>query len=155
MKKILTTGLMSVLAISAVACSKPAVAQAYVNPINVTVGYQNSKVIDKEGVRAELSTEINGLRLGANVFASEDRGESYGVFGAAPINIKNTNFNIVPRMGVERYREVDETVGLLGVGAEYQFTPTVRADATYTYSKGFDNSDISGDSYLVGLTKSF
>ena len=156
MKKFLSLSLVAILATSAIACTKPAVAQAYVNPINVSLGYQNSNVIDKDGARAEVSTEVNGVRFGANVFASEDRGESYGAFGAVPIKLQNTNFSVVPRIGVERYRVADETVGLLGIGAEYQLTPTVRADATYTYTKAFDSDvDLKGDSYLVGLTKTF
>lgn len=157
MKKILTLGLSSVLAMSVMACSKPAVAQtAYALPIDVTLGYANNNVLEKDGLRAELGTEVRGVRLGLTSLTSEDRMETYGVYGAVPFQVHDTKLSIVPRIEAERYREIDETFGSLGIGAEYQMTPTIRADAVYKYSKAFDSDvDLDGNSFLFGVTKTF
>lgn len=157
MKKILTLGVSAVLAMSVMACSKPAVAQtAYALPIDVTLGYANNNVLEKDGLRAELGTEVRGVRLGLTSLTSEDRMETYGVYGAVPFQVHDTKLSIVPRVEAERYREIDETFGSLGIGAEYQMTPTVRADAVYKYSKAFDSDvDLDGNSFLFGITRTF
>ena len=147
---------MSVLAISAVACSKPAVAQAYAAPIDVTLGYANNDALGKDGLRAELGTELRGVRLGLTSLTSEDRMETYGVYAAVPFQVHNTKLSIVPRIEAERFRQVDESVGSLGIGAEYQMTQNVRADAVYKYSKAFDSDvDLDGNSFLFGVTRTF
>ena len=58
-------------------------------------------------------------------------------------------------MHVKRYREASETVGGVGLGLEYKLTPTVRLEGSGVFERGFDDSDVKGEVYTVGLTKTF
>ena len=128
MKKYKILALSAILAMSvgiAHAAEKPAT-QAYGAPINVTLGYANNDALGKDGLRTEIGTEVNGVRFGATSLTSEDRVETYGGYVGIPYKFYNTKVNIVPRLEVEKYREVDETIGSAGVAVEYQMTPNVQ-----------------------------
>lgn len=125
------------------------------NAMDFSLGYQDNQVIDKEGVVASAGGEYNNLRYGVTTFATTDKLESYGVYGKMPIYIQGTNFAVTPQIQVDRYRDIKETVGSVGLGGEYAFTKTLRLEAIGMVSKGFDNSDVRGETYTIGLTKAF
>lgn len=143
----------AIMAIAISACSQSANAQL---PVDVTLGYANNNALDKDGLRAEVGTEVRGLRLGVTSLTSDDKLESYGVYSALPMRVSGTKLSIVPRVEVERFKEIKEDVVSVGVGAEYQITPTLRADALMKYTRDvMSDTDIRGESFLVGVTKRF
>lgn len=123
--------------------------------VDFSVGYQDNTVIDKEGVAASVGGEYNNLRLGVNTFTTSDKLESYGVYGKLPIYIQGTRFTVTPQAQVDHYRDADEVVGGLGIGGEFALTDTLRLEAVAMAHKGFDNKDFKGETYTVGLTKTF
>lgn len=120
-----------------------------------SLGYQNNEVINQEGVVASVGTEYKNIRLGVNTFSTDERLETYGAYVGIPIYIQGTNFTVTPQAQVDHYRELDEVVGGLGLGLEYAFTDTVRLTGVAMVHEGFDDSSIDGESYTVGLTKTF
>lgn len=96
---------------------------------------------------------VNNVRFGLSTFSADDRLVSYGAYGQLPIRIHNTKFAVTPQVRVEQYREESELVGSLGL--EYQLDDTVRVDAVALRSRGFDNDNIDGETYMFGVTKSF
>lgn len=149
MKKF-ASSMSAVLALSAlaVACT-PATAAEF------SLGYQDNSVIDEEGVAASLGTEVNNIRFGLNTFTSSDRLESYGAYAELPINIHRTKFTVTPQLQVDQYREADEVVGGLGLGVEYALTESTRLEAVAMAHEGFDESEFDGETYTVGVTKTF
>lgn len=145
---LLSTVLISALAL--VACEKAEAA-----PVDVTLGYTNNNVVKDSGLRADIGTEVNNVRFGLSTFSSDNQLVSYGTYGQLPINIHSTKFTVTPQVRVEQYREESELVGGLGIGLEYKLDDTVRVDAVALRSRGFDNDDIDGESYMFGVTKSF
>lgn len=148
--------LLGLLALtSALALSGCQRAEAAPLPLDVTLGYVNSNVIDEEGVGLNIGTEVNNVRFGLTTFTTDERLESYGAYAGVPIQIHNTKVSVVPQLRVERYRNIGETVGGAGLGLEYQINPTLRLEGSGIVAKGFDNSDVKGEIYTVGLTKTF
>lgn len=145
--------LMSVLLASTLALA--ACQKAEAAPVDVTLGYANNNVINESGLRADIGTEVNNVRFGLSTFSADDRLVSYGAYGQLPIRIHNTKFAVTPQVRVEQYREESELVGSLGLGLEYQLADTVRVDAVALRSRGFDNDNIDGETYMFGVTKSF
>lgn len=146
--KLLSVLLASTLALAA--CQKAEAA-----PVDVTLGYANNNVINESGLRADIGTEVNNVRFGLSTFTADDRLVSYGAYGQLPIHIHNTKFAVTPQVRVEQYRAESELVGSLGIGLEYQLADTVRVDAVALRSRGFDNNDLDGETYMFGVTKSF
>lgn len=140
---------------SALALSGCQRAEAAALPLKASVGYVDNTVIDKEGVGLNLGTEASGVEFGLTTLVTEDRMESYGAYAGVPIRIHNTRISLTPQVRVERYREAEETVGGVGLGLGYDLTPSLRLDAVGLVAKGFDDSDVNGEIYTFGLTKTF
>lgn len=130
-------------------------AEAATLPLDTTLGYVHNSVVDKEGVGLNVGTEVNKFRLGVTSFTSSERLESVGAYAGVPIYVQGTRLGVVPQVHVKRYREASETVGGVGLGLEYKLTPTVRLEGSGVFERGFDNSDVKGEVYTVGLTKTF
>lgn len=162
MKKslLLTLALTPILAI---ACTKPAVANDRL-PVDVTLAYENSKVTDNDGqdsLRAEIGTQVNKFNLGLTTLTNNDTFRAYGAYAGIPLRVQGTKLTVEPRIAVEQYRDESEIVGSIGVGAQYEIVPTVALNGRFMYSEAFtdigdDNTtNLSGESYMVGLTKRF
>ena len=162
MKKslLLTLALTPILAI---ACTKPAVANDRL-PVDVTLAYENSKVTDNDGqdsLRAEIGTQVNKFNLGLTTLTNNDTFRAYGAYAGIPLRVQGTKLTVEPRIAVEQYRDESEIVGSIGVGAQYEIVPTVALNGRFMYSEAFtdigdDNTtNLSGESYIVGLTKRF
>lgn len=147
-KLILSLSAVVALSLSATACTKAEAA-------DFSLGYQDNSLIDEEGVTASLGTELNGVRLGVNTFTSSDRLEYYGAYAKLPIYVQNTKFAFTPQAQVDHYRDADEVVGGLGLGVEYAFTDNIRLEVVAMAHEGFDNSSFDGETYTVGMTKTF
>lgn len=124
-------------------------------PLDANISYVDNTIIDQEGVGINLGTEVKNVKFGLTTFTSDERLESYGAYAGVPIRIHTTSFTVTPQVRVERYREIEETVGAIGLGLGYKFTDTLSLDATGLVARGFDNSDVDGEIYSVGLTKTF
>ena len=162
MKKslLLTLALTPILAI---ACTKPAVANDRL-PVDVTLAYENSKVTNNDGqdsLRAEIGTQVNKFNLGLTTLTNNDTFRAYGAYAGIPLRVQGTKLTVEPRIAVEQYRDESEIVGSIGVGAQYEIVPTVALNGRFMYSEAFtdigdDNTtNLSGESYMVGLTKRF
>ena len=147
----------------AVACTKPAVANDRL-PVDVTLAYENSKVTDNDGqdsLRAEIGTQVNKFNLGLTTLTNNDTFRAYGAYAGIPLQVQGTKLTVEPRIAVEQYRDESELVGSIGVGAQYEIVPTVALNGRFMYSEAFtdigdDNTtNLSGESYMVGLTKRF
>lgn len=151
-KTLAAVALVSALAITG--CQK-AEAAVVALPVDASISYADNTVIDKEGVEVKLGTEVNKFRLGLTGFATDERVESLGGYAGIPIYVQNTRLAVVPQIRVERYFDIEETVGGIGLGLEYKLTDTVRIEGVALANRGFDNSDVRGETYTVGLTKRF
>ena len=124
--------------------------------VDFSLGYVDNKVIDKEGVVASIGTQTNsGTRVGINTFSTEDKLETYGVYVASPIRLGVSKVFITPQSQLDHYRDTDSVVGSLGAGAEYHFTNTLRLDGVALAHKGFNDTDVKGETYTIKLTKTF
>lgn len=148
-KAVAAVSLLSVLAITG--CQK---AEA-VLPVDLGIGYVDNSIIDEEGVEVKVGTELNKFRLGLNSFTTDNRIESLGGYLGVPIYVQNTNLALTPQIRVERYFDLKETTGGVGLGVEYKITDSVRLEGVALANRSFDNSDIKGEIYTVGLTKTF
>ena len=155
MKNFKFLGLAAIASILAFSGCTRAEAVAPILPLEASVGYVDNGVIDKEGVGINLGTEVNNVRFGLTAFTSSERLESYGAYAGVPFYVQGTKFGVVPQIRVERYRDISETVGGIGLGVEYKLTDTVRFEASGIAAKGFDNSDVDGGIYSLGFTKTF
>lgn len=160
-KSLLIASLVTPLLI--IACSKPAVANDRL-PVDVTLAYENSKVTDIDGqdsLRAEIGTQVNNFNLGLTTLTNNDTFRAYGAYVGIPLRVQGTKLTVEPRIAVEQYRDESELVGSIGVGAQYEVVPTVSLNGRFMYSEAFtdigdDNTtNLSGESYMVGLTKRF
>ncbi len=124
-------------------------------PVDLGVGYANNSIIDEEGVEVKVGTEVNKFRLGLNSFTTDNRVESLGGYVGIPIYVQNTNLALVPQIRVERYFDLEETTGGVGLGVEYKITDSVRLEGVALANRSFDSSDVKGEIYTVGLTKTF
>ena len=149
--KILTAvALASILGLSA--CER---AEAATLPLDASISYVDNTIIEEEGVGINLGTEVNNVQFGLTTFSTDERLESYGAYACVPVRIHNTRFTVTPQIRVEHYREIDETVGGIGLGVDYNLTETLRLGASGIAAEGFDDSDVDGEIYSVGLTKTF
>lgn len=123
--------------------------------VDTNLSYVDNGVIDKEGIAFNLGTEVNDVRFGLTTFSTSQRLESYGAYAGVPIYVQGTKFGVVPQIRLERYRDLGERVGGIGLGVEYKLSNTVRFEASGIASKGFDNSDVNGGVYSVGISKTF
>lgn len=82
--KLVVIGLAVTLGL--VACQKAESA-----PVDVTLGYANNNVINDEGLRADIGTEVKGIRVGLSTFSADNRLVSYGAYGQLPIYIQGLN----------------------------------------------------------------
>ena len=124
--------------------------------VDFSLGYQDNQVIDKEGVVASIGTQTkNGVRVGVNTFSTEDKLGAYGVYVASPIRLEGSKVFITPQSQLDHYRETDSVVGSLGAGVEYHFTDTLRLEGVALAHKGFNDTDVKGETYTVKLTKTF
>ena len=110
----------------------------------------------KEGVVASIGTQTkNGKRVGVNTFSTEDKLETYGVYVASPIRLEGSKVFITPQSQLDHYRDTDSVVGSLGAGVEHHFTNTLRLEGIALAHKGFNDTDVKGETYTVKLTKTF
>lgn len=124
--------------------------------VDFSLGYQDNQVIDKEGVVASIGTQTkNGVRVGVNTFSTEDKLETYGVYVASPIRLEGSKVFVTPQSQLDHYRDTDSVVGSLGAGVEYHFTKTLRLEGVALAHKGFNDTDVKGETYTVKLTKTF
>lgn len=149
-KVVTAIALASILGLSA--CQR---AEAAPLPLDASITYVDNKIIDEEGVGVNLGTEVNNVQFGLTTFSTDERLESFGAYAGVPIRIHSTRFTVTPQIRVERYRQIEETVGGIGLGVDYNLTETLRLGASGIAARGFDNSDIDGEIYSVGLTKTF
>ena len=149
-KVLIAIALASVMGLSA--CQR---AEASQLPLDASINYVNNNVVDEEGVGLNLGTEVNNVEFGLTTFSTDERLESYGLYAGVPIAIHNTRVSVTPQIRIERYRSLDETVGGIGLGLDYNLTETLRLGATGIVAKGFSDSEVKGEVYSVGLTKTF
>ena len=167
MKNILKASLVSIAAVGlATACTDKAQAAVTIDPVEVTLGYENNKVTEgQDGVdslRAEIGTvsqvgEAN-VAYGLTTLTNDSSLRSYGAYAGLPHEVSGTKLTVEPRIAVEQYRTESELVGSVGVGARYELAPTFDVNARAMYSRAFDSEAkdlLDGESYMVGLTKSF
>ena len=167
MKNILKVSLLSVAALGmTVACTDKAQAAVTINPVDVTLGYENNKVTEgQDGVdslRAEIGTVSKvgraDVSYGLTTLTNDSSLRAYGAYAGLPLKVQGTKLTVEPRIAVEQYRDESELVGSVGVGARYEIVPTVDLNARAMYSRAFDNDAkdlLDGESYMVGLTKRF
>ena len=93
--------------------------------------------------------------MGVNTFSTEDKLETYGLYVASPIRLEGSKVFITPQSQLDHYHETDSVVGSLGAGVEYHFTNTLRLDGVALAHKGFNDTDVKGETYTVKLTKTF
>ena len=97
----------------------------------------------------------SGTRVGINTFSTEDKLETYGVYVASSIRLDGSKVFITPQSQLDHYRDTDSVVGSLGAGVEHHFTNTLRLEGVVLARKGFNDTDVKGEAYTVGLTKTF
>jgi hypothetical protein len=164
MKKslLLTLALTPILAI---ACSKPAVASDNF-PVDVTLAYESNDVTEDklDALRAEIGTVTQNTKgninfaYGITTLTSKDKLQSFGAYAGIPISVKGTKLTVEPRIAVEHFRDMEEMVGSVGLGAQYAVDDTTRLNLRAMYSETFDSKykdELNGNSYMVGLTKRF
>lgn len=124
-------------------------------PLEIKLGYMDNNLIENEGVQLAVGTEVKNVRLGVSTFTSDKRLETYGVYAGIPINVQGTRFTLTPNITTERYHDIKETVGGVGLNLEYALTPTLRIEGGGTVNRSFDSSDYSDSVYNLGLVKRF
>lgn len=126
-------------------------------PVDFTLGYTDNGVIDKEGVTANVGTEVNNIKFGLTTFTSSDKLESYGAYAAVPIRVQGTSLTVLPTVKIEDYREYSKTVGSVGLGLDFAMTDTVSLSALGMTSRSLSGSSdkLRGEVYTLGLTKRF
>lgn len=150
-----TGGILSLISLAAIGCTKTAQAD-----VGVLAGYQNNNVNNEQGLVLDVSTVTqNNIKLGVNTFTQVDDAQllTYGVYAGIPVTLQNTNITITPSLGVDRYRQENETVGNAALNFDYKFDTSTYATIQTKYSKEFDSSryDLEGGSYTFGITKLF
>lgn len=146
------------------ACSREAAAA----PLDVTVGYENNSVAnqnfgDEDGenaLRVEVGTKNKSEKLnyGLTTLMYDDSLQAYGAYVGIPLGYAGSKFTVEPRIAVEQYRKESELTGSFGVGLMYEIVPTINVTGRYMYTQSLEDSsdfDLDGESYMVGLTKSF
>lgn len=149
MKNILVSSLLTVLA-------STGIAHAGVSN-QVSLGYQNNKVNDTEGVVLDVATHLpNNLLVGLNTQFDGATLNTYGAYLGVPYVFVNTPLSLTPTIGVDHYREEGASVGNVGIKAGYLIDRNTTINAQAKYSKAFSSKDdLEGGSYTVGITRHF
>ena len=136
-------------------------AMAATDGVAVTLGYTNDNVINEEGLRAEAELRTayslgREVRVGLTTLTDTDaKLLTYGAYVGYAVPVF-TNVKVVPRLGIEQYRDADELLGFVDAGLEYTITDGLTVDARAKYSEAFDSDvDMDGVSYMFGVTKAW
>ena len=123
--------------------------------VEIGVGYVDSKIIGVDGASFKVGSEKSGVRYGLTTMVTKDRAENFGVYVGVPFRLKSVQLEFTPTLTTEYYREAGETVGGVGMNIGYRINESLVLESQGMVNRSFDNSDFKGETYTIGLTKTF
>ena len=170
MIKIITSALLATMTITA-SCTANT---AWAAPIDLGISYMDNRLADEadeadeavnrlgdEAVKLSVGSELNNIKYGAHVVASDggeastQKIENAGVYLNIPLRVQGTNFTIAPVITVDYYDDVEETIGGIGLNMSYGISKSIALEAQATANRSLDSSNLTGEIYSVGLIKRF
>ena len=163
MIKIITSALLATMTITAITANT-----AWAAPIDLGISYMDNRLADEadnrladEAVKLSVGSELNNIKYGAHVVASDggeastQKIENAGVYLNIPLRVQGTNFTIAPVITVDYYDDVEETIGGIGLNMSYGISKSIALEAQATANRSLDSSNLTGEIYSVGLIKRF
>lgn len=163
MIKIITSALLATMTITAITANT-----AWAAPIDLGISYMDNRLGDEavnrlgdEAVKLSVGSELNNIKYGAHVVASDggeastQKIENAGVYLNIPLRVQGTNFTIAPVITVDYYDDVEETIGGIGLNMSYGISKSIALEAQATANRSLDSSNLTGEIYSVGLIKRF